>query len=106
MLSKVKYYGSLASFLLVTVLSNAQKATPAAERLKSFEQRKALEKASVINHVKFRNIGPTVMSGRVSDIEANPNDPTEFYVAYSSGACGIPQTMGFPSTPFLTVLIF
>jgi photosystem II stability/assembly factor-like uncharacterized protein len=25
------------------------------------------------------------MSGRVSDIEANPNDPTEFYVAYASG---------------------
>jgi hypothetical protein len=25
------------------------------------------------------------MSGRVDDIEANPDDPTEFYVAYASG---------------------
>ncbi len=31
------------------------------------------------------NIGPTVMSGRVADIDINPDDPTEFYVAYASG---------------------
>ena len=25
------------------------------------------------------------MSGRVTDIDANPENPTEFYVAYASG---------------------
>ena len=31
------------------------------------------------------NIGPTVMSGRVVDLDVNPNDPANFYVAYASG---------------------
>lgn len=82
---KVKFSLSILLLTAVSFLSNAQTGpTPAATRLKSLEQRKALEKASSIT-TKFRNIGPTVMSGRVSDIEANPQDPTEFYVAYASG---------------------
>ncbi|HNU15558.1 MAG TPA: hypothetical protein PKI55_13975, partial [Chitinophagaceae bacterium] len=52
--------------------------TPAAERLKVTEQRKALEARSVLNDIKFRSIGPSIMSGRVVDIDANPDDPTEF----------------------------
>lgn len=59
--------------------------TPGAERLKVMEQRRLLEQASVLKEVPFRNIGPTIMSGRVVDIEANPDDPTEFYVAYATG---------------------
>lgn len=74
------------ALLLVTILSKAQvRPTPAAERLKGLQQRHVLEKRSIINHVKFRNIGPTTMSGRVDDVEANPEDPTEFYVAYATG---------------------
>ncbi len=61
------------------------KPTPAAERLAGLKKREDLEKRSTLNSIQFRNIGPTVMSGRVSDVEANPEDPTEFYVAYSSG---------------------
>ncbi len=61
------------------------KPTPAAERLKSIEQRKQLLQKSLVNSIAFRNIGPTVMSGRVVDIEVNPSDPTEFYVAYATG---------------------
>ncbi len=61
------------------------KPTPASERMKGLQRRQELEKKSTLNDVKFRNIGPTVMSGRVDDIEANPEDPTEFYVAYASG---------------------
>ena len=61
------------------------KATPAAERLAGLKKRQELEKRSTLNDIKFRNIGPTVMSGRVVDVEANPDDPTEFYVAYASG---------------------
>ena len=61
------------------------KPTSAADRQKVRDQRKLLEHRSLVKEAKFRNIGPTVMSGRVSDIEANPEDPTEFYVAYASG---------------------
>jgi photosystem II stability/assembly factor-like uncharacterized protein len=72
--------------LFCTVFVQAQiKATPAQERLKTIEQRKQLLSRSTLNETGFRNIGPSIMSGRVVDIEVNPQDPTEFYVAYASG---------------------
>src|SRR3712207_5649758 len=86
MFSKLTKHIIFFSLLLVTVFTNAQvKPTPAADRWKGLQQRQVLEKQSKVNHIKFRNIGPSVMSGRVDDIEANPNDPTEFYVAYATG---------------------
>ena len=39
----------------------------------------------VPNAPQLKNIGPSIMSGRVVDLEVNPEDPTEFYVAYASG---------------------
>ena len=77
----------IIGFLLMLVF-NAQsqvKPTSAAERLKSIDQRKALSKKSLINNVSFRSIGPSIMSGRVVDVDVNPDDPTEFYVAYATG---------------------
>jgi photosystem II stability/assembly factor-like uncharacterized protein len=58
---------------------------PQPDRMKSFEQRKALEAASLVSNVKFRSVGPTVMSGRVVDIDVNNDNPIEFLVAYASG---------------------
>jgi hypothetical protein len=82
----------LLQIFLIGILANwlnsafAQvKPTLAVERLKGLEQRKILSEKSVLNDIKFRNIGPSVMSGRVSDLEVNPEDPTEFYVSYASG---------------------
>ena len=75
-------------FLLITQIAWAQPqppATSAEARIKSFEQRKALEKTSIINNIEFRNVGPTIMSGRVADLDVSPSDPTHFYVAYASG---------------------
>ena len=40
---------------------------------------------SLVKNVPFTNIGPAIMSGRVVDIDVNPDQPTEFYVAYASG---------------------
>ena len=86
--------------LLLVAFANAQvKPTPASERMKSVEQRAALEQKSVVNDVSFRNIGPTVMSGRVVDIEVNFADPTEFYVAYASGGLWHTTNNGQSFTP-------
>ncbi|MEK7199729.1 MAG: glycosyl hydrolase [Bacteroidota bacterium] len=72
--------------LMLVIAGNAQvKPTPAAERLKLSSQRKASVQRSLINHISFRNIGPGIMSGRVADLDVNPVDPTEFYIAYASG---------------------
>jgi photosystem II stability/assembly factor-like uncharacterized protein len=98
------------SALLLTVVGFAQiKATPAQERLKTIDQRKQLLSRSTLNETSFRNIGPTVMSGRVVDIEVNPQDPTEFYVAYASGGLWHTQNNGqsfmpiFDSVDILTI---
>ncbi|RXG18154.1 sortilin (neurotensin receptor 3) [Leeuwenhoekiella aestuarii] len=40
---------------------------------------------SLVKNIPFKNIGPTIMSGRVVDIEVNPENSTEFYVAYATG---------------------
>ena len=60
-------------------------ATGASERENAYEVRNGLLKNSVLEHMPVRSIGPTVFSGRVTDIEVNPADPTHFYVAYASG---------------------
>src|SRR5258706_11632781 len=72
--------------LQVCLFSFAQvNPTPADERLKTGQQRKVLEQKSVLNSIAFHSIGPSIMSGRVVDLDVNPEDPTEFYVAYATG---------------------
>ncbi|HEV8080772.1 MAG TPA: hypothetical protein VGP43_08675, partial [Chitinophagaceae bacterium] len=71
---------------LTFLFSTAQiSASTADERLNGLKKRKLLADKSVLKDVKFRNIGPSTMSGRVVDIDVNPADPTEFYVAYATG---------------------
>ena len=59
--------------------------TPAGERMQGLDQRRKLKALSPLNDIHFRNIGPAIMSGRVVDVDVNPEDPTEFYVAYATG---------------------
>ncbi len=73
--------------------------TPASERIKSLAQRQKLIDNSILGEIPFTNIGPTVMSGRVADIEVNPADPTHFYVAYASGGLWKTTSNGSSFTP-------
>ncbi len=59
--------------------------TPASVRMNGLAGKKLWLKDSLLKDVKFRNIGPSAMSGRVVDIDVNPADPIEFYVAYATG---------------------
>lgn len=59
--------------------------TPATDRLNAYARRLQLEQQSPVAQVEFRCVGPTVMSGRVVDIEVDPEDPTHFFVAYATG---------------------
>lgn len=76
-----------AFLFLLTVNSVWAQTKPstATERLNGLQKRKLLEDSSLLKEIKFRNIGPSIMSGRVVDIDVNPADPTEFYVAYATG---------------------
>ncbi len=56
-----------------------------ADRIKAFEQRKSSAQNSITNQIPIKSVGPSIYSCRVTDLEVNPDDPTEFYVAYASG---------------------
>ena len=71
--------------LFVPVLIFAQSSTSSNEVIKGLSLQNELIKNSIVKNIKFENIGPSIMSGRVSDIEVNPKNPKEFYVAYASG---------------------
>lgn len=81
--------------LFVSVNVHAQ--TPTSKRINSFQEIK--KEASPIDGVKFRNIGPTIMSGRVTDVEVNPENPNEMYVAYASGGIFYSMNNGQSMTP-------
>ncbi|NDF97350.1 MAG: glycosyl hydrolase [Chitinophagia bacterium] len=78
--------------------------TPGADRMRSLTQRQTLFGDSLLNTVSFRSIGPTIMSGRVVDVEANPADPTEFYVAYATGGLWHTTNNGQSFTPIMDSL--
>jgi photosystem II stability/assembly factor-like uncharacterized protein len=100
-----KLYFLIAKCTLFTALffvktSSAQiMPTPAPERLAGLQKRQALQAASPFNNLTFRAIGPTQMNGRVVDVDVNPADPTEFYIAYASGGLFYTTTNGQTLTP-------
>ena len=53
----------------------------------------------MLSNVELRSIGPTVMSGRVVDIDVSPYDPTHFYIAYASGGLWITTNNGISFKP-------
>ncbi|MEQ9467460.1 MAG: glycosyl hydrolase [Ekhidna sp.] len=85
----------LMLFLCAVIILPAQRkkksndsptATAATKRWEGYQQRLKLEESSLVKNVPFRNVGPTVMSGRVVDLAVDPADPSHFYVAYASGS--------------------
>ncbi|MEP6700642.1 MAG: glycosyl hydrolase, partial [Bacteroidota bacterium] len=105
MTSKLKQILCLTLSAIVTLTIQAQvNPTPAAERMQGLALRRNLESRSLLNEIQFRNIGPSIMSGRVVDIDANPEDPTEFYVAYASGGLWHTTNNGQSFTPIMDSL--
>ncbi|MDA9554802.1 hypothetical protein N9R54_01080 [Pelobium sp.] len=100
---------TLLGLLCLSLSVNAQKkaaktsvaiqATPANQRLESYLSRKNLEENSLVKNLAFENIGPTVMSGRIVDVDVNENDPTQFFVAYASGGLWYSNNNGISFEP-------
>jgi photosystem II stability/assembly factor-like uncharacterized protein len=89
-------------FTIFTFLLFAQTQPPAmsaSERMKSVSQRKKLGDQSLLREIPFRSVGPWVQSGRVSDIDINPKDPSVFYVSYASGGLWKTESNGAEFTP-------
>jgi len=71
------------------------------EMSESLTTKVALTENSILKNILLKNIGPTVMSGRVADLEVNPQDPTEFYVGYASGGVWHTKNNGTSFTPIM-----
>ena len=84
----------LACCLLPCLLVAQPTPTPAEARLQAVAQRKLLAQNSLLTTLEPQSIGPAVFSGRVTDVEANPTDPTRFYVAYASGGLWYTESNG------------
>ena len=61
----------------------------------------AIAQNSLFNQVEAKNIGPTIMSGRVVDLAVNPKNPTEFYVAYATGGLWYTNNNGTSFSPVM-----
>lgn len=89
-------------FLFYFSLSFSQPVATSAEAiLQSLQETITLTKNSIVKNIVFTNIGPTVMSGRVVDLDVNPNNPIEFYVAYASGGLWYTNNNGTSFTPVM-----
>tara|TARA_R110002012_G_scaffold263456_2_gene446414 strand:- start:63981 stop:66827 length:2847 start_codon:yes stop_codon:yes gene_type:complete len=96
-------YKPLLSILFFSVFVGSSQiaATQSSVVEKALEEKEKLAKTSIVKNILFENIGPTVMSGRVVDVDVNPKNPTEFYVGYASGGLWYTNNNGTTFTPIL-----
>lgn len=89
----------LLSFWMVSSHAQQPPATPAAERMQMQEQRKNALSNSTVNAIEFKSVGPTVFSGRVTDLDVDVRDPSHFFAAYASGGLWYTENNGNSFTP-------
>ncbi|TGV01978.1 VPS10 domain-containing protein [Flavivirga rizhaonensis] len=95
---KILHLFFLISFLKISAQQVATSPKTIEDALIKKEQ---LVQKSLVKNVAFKNVGPTVMSGRVTDLAVNPEDPTEFYVGYASGGVWHTKNNGTTFNPVL-----
>lgn len=89
----------LISFATFVNAQNEPQPTLSKVRVESLQKSEAANKTNMIQNIKFRNVGPTIMSGRVTDLEVNPKDPTNFYVSYATGGLWVTKNNGLSYHP-------
>lgn len=78
-----------------------QPSTTSNEIEKALIAKNAKHECSIVKNVPFKNIGPTIMSGRIVDLAVNEENPNEFYAAYASGGLWHTTNNGNTFTPIL-----
>ncbi|MDH3650544.1 MAG: glycosyl hydrolase, partial [Saprospiraceae bacterium] len=81
------------------IIGQTPASTTAIDRERGYQQRLALQSQSLVANLDIRNVGPSVFSGRVVDLEVSPADPSIFYVAYASGGLWKTINNGTSFTP-------
>ena len=91
----------LGTFLVFSFAKAQQPSSTSDQIMEGVKEKKELEQISLVKNVPFKNIGPSVMSGRVVDVDVNPNKPSEFYVGYASGGLWYTNNNGTTFTPVM-----
>ena len=82
-------------------ISAQQLATPSEVVEEALFQKEKLQESSLVKNLAFESIGPKIMSGRVVDIDVNPENNSEFYVGYASGGVWYTKNNGASFIPVL-----
>ncbi len=69
------------------------------ERLQFAQEKVYSKRNSILKGIHIPNIGPTVMSGRITDLDVNPDNPSEMIVAYASGGLWYSNNNGTTFSP-------
>lgn len=97
-----KSYSIFGLLVLASSLGFSQQpATPGTNLKTAFEKKQEMNETSIVKNLPLKNVGPTVMSGRITDFAVNPDDPTEFYAAYASGGLWYTNNNGTSFTPVM-----
>lgn len=91
----------LTLVLLFQMAMGQQQATSPEQVKQALAQKDQMTQTSLVKNILLKNIGPSIMSGRVVDLDVNPKDPTEFYVAYASGGLWHTTNNGISFAPIL-----
>lgn len=75
--------------------------TPSQKVEEALHQKNQMANNSLVKNIPLKNVGPSVMSGRVVDLDVNPENPAEFYVGYASGGLWYTKNNGTSFVPIL-----
>lgn len=91
---------NLIVFISFSLYAQQPPAMPAAERLQMIDKRKTAEmNGEDFSGIEFKSVGPTVMSGRITDLAVDEQDPTHFFAAYASGGLMYTENNGNSFSP-------
>jgi len=84
-MKKIFYFFVAIFFTFQSIAQNTIAPSSTEEMWQAVKDHKNLRENSIFKDYPTRNIGPTVMGGRVVDVDKHPNEANTFYVAYASG---------------------
>lgn len=92
---KAKFY----HFILVFVLMLGSIGLTAQRKTTKNTGQSQVIPSELLNNIQFRNIGPSLMSGRIADIAIHPENHHVWYVAVGSGGIWKTENSGTTWTP-------
>ena len=87
---------TLTTVALLTLSATAQK-----KKKNSSDNSDYKINSGTVGALGFRNIGPALTAGRISDLAVNPKNHSQYYITIASGGIFKTDMQVIHSTPFL-----